>query len=348
MAGGSVSSWLRNARSVSLAQSVLPGILAVVLAAGRSGFSILYALAAVFGAACAHLGMNLADDYFDYKADMLSDRDRVVRKGFRAMMLKYPYLTDGSQTPRSLLRAIACFFGLAALCGAAVFFGRGAQYGFLGPDGSWWVPAICLAAGFLGIFYSAPPLKLAYRGLGEPVIGLIFGPLLMTGVYYASCGEVDSEVVWVSLPVGVLVMNILYTHSFVEKDSDEESNKMTLARLIGSYARNVRAAVFINLLPYVLVVVAVSVGYLHPAYLVLLVVVPRSVWLCRSLYEYASGHTEVPSRPSRGHGRMPRWEQMNEAGVGWFMMRWLASRNILVAFCTIAAAVRLVLMFTVN
>ena len=44
-----VSRWLRNARSVSLAQSVLPAVLAVVLALGSPGFNILYSLLAVFG-----------------------------------------------------------------------------------------------------------------------------------------------------------------------------------------------------------------------------------------------------------------------------------------------------------
>lgn len=343
-AGGFISAWLRNARSVSLAQSVLPGVLAVVLALGNEGFNAFYALLAVAGVACAHLGMNLADDYFDYKVDMLSDRDRVIRKGFRAMTLKYPYLTDGRQTLKSLELAIVCFIGLAVVCGAVVFFCRGIHGGFLGPEGSWWIPAIGLSAGVLGAFYSGPPLKLAYRGFGEPVIGLIFGPLLMLGVYYSTCGELNMEVLWISLPVGLLVMNILYTHSFIEKDSDAESNKMTLARLIGSYSSNVRAAVVINVLPYLLVVVAVCVGFLHPAYLVLIAVLPRSMWLCRSLAKYAAGNTDVPSMPPFWLGHMPRWEAMDKAGVGWFMMRWLASRNILVAFCIIAAGVRIVLL----
>lgn len=339
-----VSRWLRNARSVSLAQSVLPAVLAVVLALGSPGFNILYSLLAVFGVACAHLAMNLADDYFDFKADMLSDRDKVVRKGFRAMMLKYPYLTDGSQTPAGLARAIACFVAAALLCGAVIFCGRTAESGFTGAGGSWWILLFCLSAGFLGVFYSAPPLKLAYRGLGEPVIGLIFGPLLMLGVYYSSCGKVSPEVLWISLPLGLMVMNILYTHSFVEKDSDEESNKMTLARLIGSYSANARAAVVINMLPYAIVIFAVCMGFLHPAYLVLLSVLPRSIWLCRSLASYAAGDTSVPDRPEWWLGRMPRWEAMKAAGVDWFMMRWLASRNILSAFCLLTVAVRLLLL----
>ena len=66
-------------------QSLMPAILAVVLAIGAEGFNLALAILSCLGVACAHLGMNLADDYFDYKADMLSDRDRVIRKGFRAI-----------------------------------------------------------------------------------------------------------------------------------------------------------------------------------------------------------------------------------------------------------------------
>ena len=174
--------WLNNARSVSLMQSSMPALLAVVLAIGQPGFNLWLAILAVVGVMCAHLGMNLADDYFDYRADMLSDRDKVIRRGFRAMTEKYPYLTDGSVTSGGLLSAIFSFGGVAAFCGALIFLVRTLSNGFTGMCGSWWIVVVAVLTGFLGWFYSAPPLKLAYRGLGEPVIGVIFGPLLMRGV----------------------------------------------------------------------------------------------------------------------------------------------------------------------
>ena len=225
-----VSRWIKNARPVSLTQSLLPALLAVVLGLGFPGFNVWMALLAVAGVVCVHFAMNLADDYFDYRADMMGARDRVIRKGFRAMTEKYPYLTDGSETPASLMRAIVCMLGVALVCGAGIFVFRLYGNGFGGPH--------------LGIFYSAPPFKFGYRGLGEPVIGIIFGPLLMTGCFYAAAGCVSSEVLWLSAAVGLLVMNILYTHSFIDMAGDEESGKMTLARLLRTVlsAGAVRAA----------------------------------------------------------------------------------------------------------
>ena len=46
-------------------QSLMPAVLAVIVALGGEGFSVLCAVLAVVGVACFHLSMNLADDYFD-------------------------------------------------------------------------------------------------------------------------------------------------------------------------------------------------------------------------------------------------------------------------------------------
>lgn len=337
----SVGKWLQHARSVSLAQSVLPSMLAVVWSLGYPGFDIWMALLSVAGVACAHLAMNLADDYFDYRVDMLGDRDKVVRRGFRAMMVKYPYLVDGSETLSSLRRAIAGFGGAALVCGGVIFALRTWQYGFWGVQGSWQIVAIVALTAFLGVFYSAPPFKLAYRGLGEPVIGIIFGPLLMLGVFYASSAQPFDDVIWISLPVGLLVLNILFTHSFIDKAGDAESNKMTLARLLGSDRAGLVAAYVINLLPYAIVVSAVCAARLHPACLAVLLVLPRSVWLCLSLSGFAAGRTSVPQRPPRILGPMRNWDRYRELGIDWFMMRWLAARNTLTGFCVLLMLVKL-------
>ena len=78
----SFKQWLINAREGATAQSTLPSILAVVMAIGAPGFNIWLAILAVLGVKCAHLAMNLIDDLFDYKADMLSDRLGAIRQGF--------------------------------------------------------------------------------------------------------------------------------------------------------------------------------------------------------------------------------------------------------------------------
>lgn len=334
--------WFKHARSVALPQSLMPAVLAVVMALGYPGFNLWLALLAVVGVAFAHLAMNLADDYFDYKVDMLGDRDKVIRQGFRAMTVKYPYLTDGSETVKTLRQAIAQFVAVACLCGLVIFLARSFSGGSFVM--SWWIVAIVAATGFLGAFYSAPPFKLAYRGLGEPVIGIIFGPLLMMGVFYSAAGFINRDIIGTSIPVGLLVLNILYTHSFIEKEGDAASNKMTLARLVGSYKANMPVVYIVNFLPYLLVTLSVLFGFLHPAYLAVLLVAPRSCWLCSSLKSFAAGDPSVPEKPYRWLGPMRDWEPVRASGVDWFLMRWLTARNILSSFCLILIVVKLILL----
>ena len=116
-----VQYWFKNARYRSLAQSVMPAILAAVMASNNEGFVWRTAPLAIVGVAKAQLATNLADDWFDYRVDMLGDRDKVTRQGFRAMMVKYPYLSSGEQPLKSTALAIAAFLALALGCGLAIW-----------------------------------------------------------------------------------------------------------------------------------------------------------------------------------------------------------------------------------
>lgn len=322
---------MSNARSVSLPQSLTPAILAFAMALGKDGFNLLCAVLAVIGVIMAHLALNLLDDYFDYKVDMAGDRDAVVRKGFRAMTVKYPYLLDGSTSLKQLLGAICVFGGIAVACGLVILLSR-----------DWHILLFAGIGAFLGFFYSAPPFKLAYRGLGELVIGVIFGPLLMCGVYYSACGSLDPSVILVSIPVGLLVLNILFTHSVIDLPADTESNKMTFARLIGSDRGNLIASAIINFVPFIIIIYGVIDGALHPLYLVSLLILPRAAWLFRSLKDFSAGNKDVTLLP-KYLGRFENWEGICASGISWFMARWYTARNTLSGLCSLLVLVNIVL-----
>lgn len=336
--------WVRYGRSMALPQSVMPAVLAVVMATASGNFHIGYALLAVLGVACAHLAMNIADDWFDYRVDMLSDRDRVIRKGFRAMTVKYPYLTDGTETLRTTAYAIAQFIVVALACGAGIFVYWTELGGFASnPQGTWILVAIVLICAFLGVFYSAPPFKLAYHGFGEPIIGFIFGPLLMCGTFYASCGSLGWDIIFMSVPVGLLVLNILFTHSFIDMPGDAESNKMTFARLLGTNKACLVASALFSFLPFAIVVAGAVLGLVHPLFLVVLLDLPRAIWLWRSLLDFSRGVQRDFSVMPRWMGPMAMWDDIRKAGVEWFMARWYGSRNILSGFCLLAMTAALII-----
>jgi hypothetical protein len=46
---------------------------------------------------------------------------------------------------------------------------------------------------------------------------------------------------------------------------------------------------------------------------------------------------DAPSVPRAWMGPMGNWEQVRKAGIDWFAIRWLLSRNLLVAFVLLLA-----------
>lgn len=319
-----LKAWWHNARPTALMQSLMPALLALVLAMGYEGFSLPLAILAVFGVMMAHLGLNLCDDYFDYYENSAQSRQELKRQGIRARHVKYPYLTDGSASLKDLRIAIVVFFLLAFVSGVIIWWHRSNILLY-----------IFLLTLLMGVFYSAPPLKLSYRGLGELVIGIIFGPLLMTGVYVSACGQFDESILYISVPVGMLVMNILFTHSYIDQAADAASDKMTFARLLKSDKANLGASFLLNLMPFVIVMVGVFAGQLHWLYLLVLLALPRAIWLFRSLLAFAR-KLDTPQHPPRFMGRMENWEAICQSGTDWFMLRWYGARNTITAFCQLS------------
>ena len=325
--------WMQNARKASLAQSMLPAILAVVIAINEAEFNIFLAILAVLGVVSAHLGMNLADDFFDYKVNTAESRKELSRQGIRARIVKYPYLTSNESTLQDLKKAIVLFLLFAAIMGGIILTVRF----------NWLIVLIAFLTLFLGISYSGFPFKFSYIGLGELVIGIIFGPLLMMGVYIASANRLDYSVVLASIPVGLLVVNILFTHSFIDKKADESANKMTFARLLKTNKANLTASVLFNFIPYLIIVAGVVLKYLHPLYLLIFLVLPRSIWLIKSLFDFAKSENANVAKPPKYMGNMGNWEKFQIAGVDWFMARWLGARNILSLFCIVIILVNIIL-----
>ncbi len=322
--------WLKNARPISLPQSLLPALTAVALSYGGGEFNWIAAIASVIGVIFLHLSMNLLDDWFDHKTGSAEARQKVANEGFRGRMVKYPYLTSGEATPSDLLKAVVAFLLMAGAAGAVVVAVRGWTV-------LWWVAAALV----MGESYSGWPLRLGFRGLGELVIFLMFGPLLMTGVYYSITGGLDWKILWLSVAVGMLVTNIVYSHSVLDAVPDAKMGKKTMAHLMRTAKGQIVFSALLNTLPYLMVVLGVSLGQMHPGYLAVLAVLPVSLWLVKSLDDFVK-HKDVPVKPEKWMGPMGDFDRFRKAGIDWFMLRWLTARNIVMMFCTIIIIVNLI------
>ena len=323
--------WIKNARDIALPQSILPALLAVSMAAVHPDFSWWPALVALFGVVCAHLGFNLADDYFDYRHNDVEARKKVTAEGFRTHMEKCHYIESGEATPKELLMAMCAFLAVAGVAGGVVWWFRG-----------WPVAVLALAGLLLGISYSGKPLELGYHGLGELVIGVMFGPLLMIGMQFAACGVFDDKIVWVSAAVGLLVTNIVYSHAVLDLKADAQAGKMTFARLLRTRGAMLSFSGLFNLLPFAILIVGVAVGQLHWAYLSVLPLLPMGIYLIYSLAAHLNDKT-IPFEPRWWMGPMGNFELYRRHNMDWFLIRWLVARNLVTFFCLVLAVVNVVL-----
>ena len=323
--------WIKNARDIALPQSILPALLAVSMAAVHPDFSWWPALVALFGVVCAHLGFNLADDYFDYRHNDVEARKKVTAEGFRTHMEKCHYIESGEATPKELLMAMCAFLAVAGVAGGVVWWFRG-----------WPVAVLTLAGLLLGISYSGKPLELGYHGLGELVIGVMFGPLLMIGMQFAACGVFDDKIVWVSAAVGLLVTNIVYSHAVLDLKADAQAGKMTFARLLRTRGAMLSFSGLFNLMPFAILIVGVAVGQLHWAYLSVLPLLPMGIYLIYSLAAHLNDKT-IPFEPRWWMGPMGNFELYRRHNMDWFLIRWLVARNLVTFFCLVLAVVNVVL-----
>lgn len=335
-----IKRWLYNARSFAAPQNLMPSILAVVLAIGMPEFNIWLGILAVIGVCLVHLGGNLLDDYFDWHDELLSYREELRKEGEKAFTDKYPYLRDGSTTLGELRTAIAVFFGLAIVCGLIIWIVR---------DFDWWLVGIAAVAGVLCFFYSAPPLKLGFHGLGELVIGICFGPCLICGVYESACGGLytaESGFAWhvlaLGCAIGMFVTNILYTHSFVERHVDAVSHKKTLAVVLKTDAAGLTAYGIFLFTPFILVLACVLTGYIHWAYSFVCLMLPQAVWVMWAMVMFAKGVEVDTDNPHKWLGPMDNWDKVEKENR-YYLLRWYAMRNVNTGFCFILAIVKIVL-----
>jgi 1,4-dihydroxy-2-naphthoate octaprenyltransferase len=73
-----------------------------------------------------------------------------------------------------------------------------------------------------------------YKALGEVVIFIVFGPLLLAGAAFVQTGVLWSwPVLYVSIPVGIATSMVLFGNNIRDLSEDSDAGITTLARLLG-------------------------------------------------------------------------------------------------------------------
>ena len=280
-----VSRWLIITRasvfSMTLTSALIGGLLALAPAAGGDQSALCFALALV-GLVVAHAANNMINDYFDLEGGV--DTDGYVRTQYAP----HPVLS-GLISKRGLLAAIAAanLVDLAILVYLTQVRGAG-------------VVALALAGLFVSVFYVAPPLRLKHRGLGEPGVFVVWGPLMIGGVYFVTTGTLPLWVLAASLPYALLVSTVLIGKHVDKHDADAAKGIRTLPVILGAQ-RSLRLNQVLMAGFFALVGALVFLGTLGPWVLLSFVALPR-LWRVLGVYRQPR-----PAEPPENYPIWPLW-----------------------------------------
>lgn len=175
-------------------------------------FDFSIALIAGLSFLLMQIGTNLTNDYYDG----LRGVDHLDRVGPRRM-------THLKLLPPSTLKYafIICYL-LAFLLGILLMERGGAVIALIG-----------ISSLLTAYLYTGGPFPLAYFGLGEVLAFLFFGPISFIGIFYLQHFSYDMEVIFWSIPIGLLVATPMAINNIRDYFTDQKSRKKTLAILFG-------------------------------------------------------------------------------------------------------------------
>lgn len=279
-----ISRWLIITRaavfSMTATSGLIGGLLAAAIAVKTNWFN--FALA-VIGLVIAHASNNMTNDHFDLESGV--DTDEYAR----AQYAPHPVLS-GMISKRGLLTAVLA----ANLIDAAILLYFVLTVG-------WPVIVFALLGLFISVFYVAPPIKLKHRGLGEPGVFFVWGPLMIGGVYYVTAGELPPLGVWLAcIPYALIVTTVLIGKHIDKMEADRAKGIRTIPVILGE-----QASLWLNLalmVGYYLVVLAlVLTGTLGIWVLLVALAIPR-LWFVLKFYREPR-----PSEPPPDYPVWPLW-----------------------------------------
>ncbi len=190
-----------------LALYVFGALLAVRLGASFSMARLLLGYLVILP---AQLSVHYSNDYFDVAVDRPGAATPF--SGGSGVLLEHPEL-------RTLVRWIAVALIVCSL-GAGLVFLRTYTYPF-------WMFGFVVLGNLIGWYYSAPPLRLSYRGLGEPAYTFT-GGILIPGMGYLAMNK-NLNLAGASLLIPLLLYGLasILSVEIPDVEADRLGNKRT-------------------------------------------------------------------------------------------------------------------------
>ena len=277
-----VSKWLVLTRACVFPLTITSAAIGGLLAVGSPGFNPWLFGIAGSGLLLAHGANNLMNDLFDLESSI--DTQNYPR----ALYAPHPVLSGLiSRRGLAISALVVNAFSLAVLI-------------YLTAQRGWPILAFALAGFVVSAGYAAPPLRLKKRGLGEPGVLLVWGPLMVGGTYYAATGSIPGRVIAASIPFALLSTTVLMGKHIDKLPWDGPKRVGTLPVLLGErVARGVTLAMMAGF--YLAIAVLVPFGVLPVYSFIAYAALPRFVQVWRAYQQ------PRPAEPPKGYPVWPLW-----------------------------------------
>ncbi|KAA0211383.1 1,4-dihydroxy-2-naphthoate octaprenyltransferase [Ignavibacteria bacterium CHB1] len=261
--------WLMAVRAYSFPASVIPILFGSVLAVALNpDLSFNWGLFAITltGAILVHIGSNVINDIYDYRTGMdKEDKENGVPAG-GSMVLSFGWATEKQMKMIAIVSLT-----IASLIGVFLFTQAGE-----------WILYLSLFGLLSAIFYTATPVSLKYKALGDLQVILSFGVGMTLGAYIVQTGSFSWIPVILSIPFGLLIDAILHANNIRDINFDGKFGVKTLPILIGE---NASKKIYYLLISgaYLSVIVFVVLSYLPWTSLLVLLTLPIGIKLMKMI-----------------------------------------------------------------
>ena len=275
--------WMVIMRLPFLSATIVPILLGATVASRYVSVDWFYFALTMLGGSLLHIGTNTSNDYFDHTSGTDEANYNYMvpfSGGSRSIQM-------GLISAKGMLYLSIITFALSGLIGIPLIIKAGINILYLG------------FIGFLsGFFYTAPPFRFASRkGIGELLIGLNFGPLMVVGSFLVqTSGDLTHvfEAALAGIPIGLLVAAIVYVNQFPDHDGDKATGKNNLVVVFGPEKARI-GYVLLVVGAFVSIIVMALSGTFPMLSLMTLVTSIISVYTTKTLYKYYNNRLLQPA-----------------------------------------------------
>jgi 1,4-dihydroxy-2-naphthoate octaprenyltransferase len=162
------------------------------------GFGIIFLI---------YASASYTNDYYDFDADQYNRQFGF--SGGSGVLQRYPQLKNITKGAGIVFIALA--LTMTALLSVATFM-------------PWWSVLYIGLGAFFSYFYSAPPFRFSYRGLGE-MPHFIAGFMNTGWGYMLITGTIDIPVIIFSIPLSLHLLNVILIFEIPDKEADIHGGK---------------------------------------------------------------------------------------------------------------------------